>query len=258
MLRGGTWQRVALRVRYGFLHHPTAGPTLIDTGYTEHALSAAGRGMALRLYSRLLSPRLNEAEQPARFLAHFGLTPEDITTIIVTHFHADHVSGLCLFPNARFIASDAAWDRISQRGAFANLRHGIFPELLPKDFAARLAPVEALPEKSHSSGLSGWDLFDDGSVLAVALPGHADGHMGLLFDDPSEPVFYATDTQWMLAALPKHARPRITARMIADAPKQLDASSDLVLEFQKAGGRVVLCHDPAPSPFDHDVETHLA
>jgi len=59
---------------------------LVDTGYDTH--EAEARGRAIRL-------------DPASSLAPFGLKPEDISQVIVTHLHYDHAGGLHLFPNAR-------------------------------------------------------------------------------------------------------------------------------------------------------------
>lgn len=59
---------------------------LVDTGFdTEEA----------RVRAR---PILSD---PGVALAPLGLTPEGITSIIVTHLHFDHAGGLHLFPNAR-------------------------------------------------------------------------------------------------------------------------------------------------------------
>ena len=58
---------------------------LVDTGYD----SAEG--------ARRDRPILID---PGAALAPFGLRPEDITTLIVTHLHYDHAGGLHLFPNA--------------------------------------------------------------------------------------------------------------------------------------------------------------
>ena len=58
---------------------------LVDTGYDEEEASARGRPI-----------RLN----PVEALAPFGITPDAITHIIVTHLHYDHAGGLHLFPNA--------------------------------------------------------------------------------------------------------------------------------------------------------------
>jgi glyoxylase-like metal-dependent hydrolase (beta-lactamase superfamily II) len=58
---------------------------LVDTGYD--AEEAAGRDRPIRL-------------DPVSALAPLGVTPEDITQLIVTHLHYDHAGGLHLFPNA--------------------------------------------------------------------------------------------------------------------------------------------------------------
>ncbi|MFT7060002.1 MAG: glyoxylase-like metal-dependent hydrolase (beta-lactamase superfamily II) [Pseudorhodobacter sp.] len=58
---------------------------LVDTGYDQAEATLRGR------------PILQE---PGPALAPLGLTPEDITQLIVTHLHYDHAGGLHLFPNA--------------------------------------------------------------------------------------------------------------------------------------------------------------
>jgi glyoxylase-like metal-dependent hydrolase (beta-lactamase superfamily II) len=59
---------------------------LVDTGYDAEEGRRRGR------------PILTD---PRAALAPFGITAEDVATIIVTHLHYDHAGGLRLFPNAR-------------------------------------------------------------------------------------------------------------------------------------------------------------
>lgn len=59
---------------------------LVDTGY-DHA-EGIRRERPVRI-------------DPGAALAPFGLMPEDIDQIVVTHLHYDHAGGLHLFPNAR-------------------------------------------------------------------------------------------------------------------------------------------------------------
>jgi glyoxylase-like metal-dependent hydrolase (beta-lactamase superfamily II) len=257
MLQGGRWASCVLNVRYGLFISAGAGPVLIDTGYTEHALAGPGRSLGLRVYGRMLRPKLAAENQPGPFLARFGLRPEDISRVVVTHLHADHISGLALFRKARFLASAAAVDAFRAATPFGNLRHGVFAELLPPDFADRLDLIEAtaavqpplLPLAVDGAPI-GRDLLGDGSLVAVPLPGHADGHFGLVFPLLQRPLFYAVDAQWLMAALPAPRRPGFPSSVIAADRVALARSSALVDGFARAGGDVVLCHDPEPTPFD--------
>ena len=58
---------------------------LVDTGYDE--AEAVARNRPVRL-------------DPGAALAPFGLTPDAVSQVIVTHLHYDHAGGLHLFPNA--------------------------------------------------------------------------------------------------------------------------------------------------------------
>ncbi|CDX19260.1 Metallo-beta-lactamase superfamily protein [Mesorhizobium sp. ORS 3324] len=251
ILRGGGWRSVRLRVRYGLIVHPAQGPVLVDTGYTAEALTGERRGRMLRLYGALLKPKLNAAEQVLPVLKHFGLSPNDIRTVIVTHFHADHISGLSLFPKARFVASDAAWARVKARTPRQNWRHGVFTELFPADFDARLDGLSSRPHVEARDGVPGGaDLFGDGSVIAVDLPGHADGQFGLLFTGLERPLLYAVDVQWLLTALTEKRTPGFPATLIAEDAASIEPTSAMLRRFIAAGGEVMLCHDPAPAAYD--------
>jgi glyoxylase-like metal-dependent hydrolase (beta-lactamase superfamily II) len=45
--------------------------------------------------------RLHEAVKPSEAIGKIGLKPEDVTDVIITHIHWDHVGGVDLFPAAR-------------------------------------------------------------------------------------------------------------------------------------------------------------
>ncbi len=60
---------------------------LVDTGYHHDRL--------MRVF------KTSEYVRPTERLQQLGLKPEDITDVIVTHFHFDHIDGIDLFPKAR-------------------------------------------------------------------------------------------------------------------------------------------------------------
>jgi glyoxylase-like metal-dependent hydrolase (beta-lactamase superfamily II) len=58
---------------------------LVDSGYDDTEAQARGRPIRL---------------DPGAALAPFGITPDQVTQLVVTHLHYDHAGGLHLFPNA--------------------------------------------------------------------------------------------------------------------------------------------------------------
>ena len=250
VLRGGRWKRIDLKVRYGLFHHPDAGLVLIDAGYGPR-VTQGRRSLPLWLYNAVFGPKLLASGQPEAVLRRIGARPADVGTVILTHHHADHVSTLDLFPQARIITKTVVLERIRSRSPGANLRHGVFAELLPEGLALRTIDVDGLVLRDAPLGLGvGRDLFGDGSVLAIDLPGHAEGHFGLCFTTLPVPLLYAVDVQWLIAALPAERQPGFPASLIADDRQALVESARRVLAFRQAGGAVLLCHDPETSPYD--------
>jgi glyoxylase-like metal-dependent hydrolase (beta-lactamase superfamily II) len=240
VLRGGRGP-VSLPVRCGLIVHPVHGPVLIDAGYGPRVTQGPGRGLMLRAYAALLPIRLNPLESPLALLAAHGFSPDDVRNVIVTHLHADHVSYLRDLPYARFVTDGQTSGR---------LRHGVFNELLPDDFAGRCDEMRAGALVDLPFGLGqGFDLLGDGAVLGVPLPGHAAGHFGLCFTQ-GRPLLYAVDAQWMLDAVLADRLPGFPLRLIAQDDAALRGSVAFVRQFAQAGGEVVLCHDPTPTPYD--------
>ncbi|MFN7180007.1 MBL fold metallo-hydrolase [Hyphomonas sp.] len=236
VLKGGLWRVIRLAVRYARFSHPVEGPCLIDTGYSRR-VTAGRRSFPLSIYSAILRPRLTPDALP-------DACP-DARTILLTHLHADHVSALRDYPAARIIADATAADHFLGASAFARTRHGVFRELLPPDFRQRLTPLGALPATDAPFGLGpARDVFGDGSVLAIPLPGHMRGHTGFLFPQMDPPVFYAGDAAWLARAIREGRPPGPPARWILDNAQAEAETAARLNAFAAAGGRVVLCHDP--------------
>ncbi|EAV43498.1 hypothetical protein SIAM614_02436 [Stappia aggregata IAM 12614] len=250
-VRGGGRHPLRFKVRYGVYQQPTAGLVLIDTGYGPQVTEGPGRSLPLRLYARLLRPELVEEHQPVRVLERLNASTEDVAAIVLTHFHADHVAALTLFPKARIYAKAAVLARILARSRFANLRHGVFDELLPQDLTSRIVDIAQLPVRRAPHGLvEGADLFGDGTLLAVDLPGHAEGHFGICFAGLPVPLLYAVDAQWCAAALAPGKAPGLSSALVATDRRALAASTRRVAAFLENGGDALLCHDPSDSPYD--------
>lgn len=240
VMRGGHWRAIRLAVRYARFTHSIAGPSLIDTGYSRRVTSGR-RSLPLTIYNAILRPRLTEHVLPD--------AAPDIRTILLTHLHADHVSALRDYPQARIIADIDAAQHFLKASAFTRTRHGVFRELLPPGLLDRITPVHTLAATEAPFGLGlAHDVFGDGSVLAVPLPGHMRGHTGYLFTQSDQPLLYAGDAAWLARAVRETRPPGPPARWILDDPKADAETTTRLNAFAEAGGRIVLCHDPEPQP----------
>ena len=240
VLKAGRWRQIDLAVRYGRFVHPVAGSCLIDTGYSGR-VTRGRRSLPLRLYAAILRPSLTPHALPAAL--------PRVDTILLTHLHADHVSALRDYPHTRLIGDAAALEHFLGAGAFGRTRHGVFRELLPEDIAARLTPLESLARVEAPFGLgAARDVFGDGEVLAIPLPGHMRGHTGYLFANQPVPVLYAGDADWLAQAIRETRSPGAPARWILDDPATGQRTAERLNAFTEAGGHMVLCHDPEPQP----------
>lgn len=205
--RGGRWAKVEFPALCGLIRHPTRGWMLYDTGYAEHFFSATATWPE-RLYRDSLPVELPAAEVLTTQLAQFGLSRADIGTIIVSHYHGDHIAGLRDFPNAQFIALNADtthFAALTGKRWRATLQ-GHLPALLPIDFFNRVEAADHAPKRNLPGWLTpfdnGFDLLGDGSLLGVPLPGHSHGQLGLFMPDANgRPAFLIADACWSLPAL---------------------------------------------------------
>jgi len=253
VLARGRWKRSRLRVRYGVIEHPEAGLVLIDTGYGPSVTTGRLRSRGLKLYNHLFGPRLDPNGALYQVLTRLGHSEDDVRVVIVTHFHPDHICELKRFPNARIVAHKDAYDALMLWSWGKRLRHGIFTEFLPSDLSSRLTDVSQLSRMEGPLKLGEcYDVFGDGMVLAVDLPGHAIGHFGVCFAHCDPPLLYAVDVQWVIPAIIENRRPGLPGSLVATAPNATQSSScEKVRKFHEAGGTVLLCHDPDKSSFDH-------
>lgn len=240
LLWGGRWNMISLPIRYGRFDHPAGGKCLVDTGYSER-VTKGDRSLPLRMYAAILRPRLTSDILP-RARPH-------VDTILVTHLHADHVSALRDYPAARIFIDRQSLKTFLQGSAFRRVRHGLFKELLPENLLERCVDYSDCAQVNAPMGLGlAADVFGDGSVLAVPLPGHMKGHTGILWTARPVPLLYAADAEWLYEAIRSGRSPGYPARAILDDVAAARDTADRIRTFVASGGEVVLCHDPETLP----------
>lgn len=205
----------------GVIRHPTQGVVLFDTGYDPAFLDAT-RPFPERLYRWATPVSIPAGSSAVDRLATMGIAPEDVTHVVISHFHGDHVSGLHRFPNARLHCARAGLSDMRSRGRLSRTRHGILSSLVPSriDDAAFFEDDAIVQLPGILSPFErGADVLGDGSLIAVDLPGHCPGHWGLalrLEDDRH--VLLVADAAWSVDAIRGNvAPPRATSSLLGDA-----------------------------------------
>ena len=223
-----------------FLYRSPAATVLFDTGYAPDTASA---GPAAWLYSKLVPPVVRPGETIDAQLRRAGVDPDEVTHVVLSHAHPDHLGGVRYFRGARFVLSAG----IAESLAAPRLKEGILRGLLPDWFASAprtvLTSEAFVPHRIGSLTVPAHDLLGDGSYLIVSLPGHARGHVGAVVESR---VLLAGDAAWGADLVDEIPAMRCLPRMIQDDAVAYAETAAGLRDFEAAGLRVCLAHDAYP------------
>ena len=77
-------------------------------------------GLAGVLYRRLARFDIRPDDTLVARLAQIGVQPSDVTTVVLSHLHQDHIGGIAEFPNATLVVARDEWNAaMAPRSEFA-------------------------------------------------------------------------------------------------------------------------------------------
>lgn len=239
--------RIRLAATVALIRHPRCGFILYDTGYTKRFFEQTRRFPA-RLYAIATPVTLHPEDTAKAQLLARGIDPAAVGTIILSHFHADHTGGLRDFPEARFIYLQEAFLAVRGLSGLPAILQGVLPGLLPDDFEKRSEPPDRTAMKpldaEYEPFSEGIDLFGDGSVVGVELPGHACGQLGVFVRTADKTFFLVADACWHRRAFEDLIMPhRITHLLHADmAQYAVTLQKIRYLFLARPDIRIIPCH----------------
>jgi len=129
-----------------------------------------------------------------------GVSPADVNTVILSHWHPDHVGGVLrpdgslTYPNANYYFSGPEYDFLASIGEDSPLAGAV---------AGAKAVIAALEPTGRFS------LYGDGdtvvsSVQARHTPGHTPGHMSFLISSAGESLMNMVDVSLNMYSGPAH------------------------------------------------------
>ncbi len=193
---GGGWKKIELPVLCFLLEHPLA-LTMFDTGFLGGRLHRLLKLFPWCLYRSMFDIEIASGDRIDKLWKDVGWSVTDVKLVVLSHFHFDHTAGLSGFPRAVFLYRKCAYERLASLRGWKACRKGYIPALLPSDFIPRSryfeGAVKVRLEPEYAPFDYAWDVFEDRTVLAVPLPGHAAGHVGLFINTEDTVYFLVGD-----------------------------------------------------------------
>lgn len=157
---------------------------------------------------------LTEEDLAVNQLRRRGITPADISGIILSHFHWDHIAGLADFS-------------------------GVTCYIRRED--AQFAPIKNMVETAPGKWVfpeGNFDLCGDGEIILIPTPGHTAGHQSVLLTlDNGERVLLTADAAYTQAALVQQPEKDEIAQPYWQ-------SIALIKDYAADGVRIITGHDP--------------
>ena len=197
------------------------GLALFDTGcHPSVATDAEARWGSL---ARLITPIFAAQEAVVSQLPAAGVEAGDIDVVICSHLHPDHCGCNLFFPNATILAHV---DEIAAARAEGAPSQGYVA--VEFDHSNPLMPVR-----------DGHDLFGDGRITLLHVPGHTPGMMAAhVVLDRDGAFMLASDAVAVRAHLDRRYAPRNTRNV-----EQAIASIEKIAWTQQNGGTILFGHD---------------
>lgn len=213
-------ETIELPVSCFLLRHPQ-GNVLFDTGcHPSTATDAEGRWGTM---AKAMTPISGADDNVVTQLGTVGLTPDDIDVVVNSHFHSDHCGCNEFFKKATVICHARELEAAQQEDA---AKMGF----LEVDWKQTI-PIETIEAEK--------DLFNDGRIVLIPVPGHTPGMTAALIGlDKDGDFLLASDAVALKANLDGGINPRNTWN-----PELSSRSMDEIRRIQRARATIIYGHD---------------
>lgn len=256
VLRSGRRRQIAFPSMFALIEHPEQGPMLFDTGYASHFFAATDP-FPERIYRMVTPVTLDSGDTAVARLAERGYRPEDVSHVLISHFHGDHIAALRDFPTARYVFLAQGYEAVKPLRGTRAVRIGYLPSLLPPDFEARawaIGPESPLACEPVAPFARSFDLFGDGAVLLIPLEGHFAGQMGALLRTEQGQVLLIADACWLRESFEELVLPHPLAMGIMNDRQGYVKDLEAIRDFHRLRPEVAVIPSHCSRSIDAFVE----
>lgn len=172
-------------------------------------------------------------------MAEAGVKPEDVTDVVISHLHGDHVGGLvsddgfAVFPNATVRISEPEWNTLKGLNERTAANYGI------QNYLDLMNVLNANVQTFKPGG----DVMP-GMVKAVEVKGHTPGHSAFRIGTGSNALLYIGDA--MHHHVVSVQKPDWHISFDSDARTGAASRAALLEELASSGQRIYAVHFPFP------------
>jgi N-acyl homoserine lactone hydrolase len=183
-------KRIWLPVSSYLIEHPK-GTVLVDCGW-HREVSPQGeynKKAQITHLSKMLfhvnQAKIASGQAVNEQLQALGIKTADIDYVLLTHLDCDHASGLKLVRDAKHILVAADEVKCAARNSFVRYNASMWQGVNMEEFQFNDTGIGPVGKS--------YDLFNDGSIVLVNIPGHADGLFAVVIKNNDKFVLLFSD-----------------------------------------------------------------
>jgi glyoxylase-like metal-dependent hydrolase (beta-lactamase superfamily II) len=165
--------------------------THVESPYTCLLLHAGARNVLIDTGAGGLAPTTGNL---LKNLEAIDVPPSEITDVVLTHAHPDHIGGTLdaagkpAFPSARYVMSKTEWDFWTSPSAL----HDVAMDAHMKELLVGCAHKNLPPLRERIELIEGEKEIAPG-LQAIPAPGHTPGHLALLISSSKSQFLHLSD-----------------------------------------------------------------
>ena len=181
-----------IQVYFHAIHHPTGGLFIIDTGVERARRDAPEKAAVRGMVASIMHMDQMQVRMPLGdwLAAH----KEPLRGVLMTHLHPDHITGMADVPAGTPVYTGPG------EASHKDFRYVILQPNTDRALAGK-PPIEEWQFQPDPQGRFAGviDVFGDGTVWALSVPGHSAGSTAYVVRSPDGPVLITGDvshTRW--------------------------------------------------------------